>query len=106
MQVQAFPGKASHEQLVNFMCRVETTAAQKAVHERLVFELFGIRESFRERVSASTSPNGHVHRPIRRGDEPILYVTPLRYVSRSNGVFSCSTSFCTVRPMTVCQQTL
>ncbi|CAL8471810.1 g11352 [Coccomyxa elongata] len=60
------------------MVQVETTAAQKAVHERLVFELFGIRESFRERVSASTSPDGHVHRPIRRGDEPILYVTPLR----------------------------
>ncbi|BDA47730.1 probable DNA-directed RNA polymerase 2, chloroplastic/mitochondrial [Coccomyxa sp. Obi] len=56
----------------------DTAAAQKAVHERLVFELFGIRERFRESVSASTSPEGRVHRPIRRGDEPILYVTPLR----------------------------
>ena len=65
----------------------EGTTARRAVHERLVFELFGIREQVRERVIASTRPEGQVDRPIRRGDEPFLYVTPLRYVSGTDAIY-------------------
>lgn len=57
--------------------REEAAAAHKAVHERLVFELFGIREKVRANFAAGESPGG-VPRRIRREDEPILYVTPLR----------------------------
>ena len=71
----------SEKQLQAFLScwlhRDEAAAAHKAVHERLVFELFGIREKFRENFSASASDKPQ---RIRQRDEPYLYITPLRCV--------------------------
>lgn len=58
-------------------CREEATSAQKAVHERLVFELFGIHQKIRDNFSRGSDVRPRGKR--RKNDNPILHVTPLRF---------------------------
>lgn len=81
-------------------CRDEQAAAARAVHERLVFELFGIKESFRQKIydrNAGRASKQSFSRP-RSHEEATLYMTPLKCIH----IFFCALSECRCHCGTLC----
>ena len=66
-------------------CRESAEAAQRAVHERLVFELLGIRQRFRSGTTRKALDAYQDHRPQPPGkqDGVPMHRAPLRYANRS-----------------------